>query len=133
MGYYSFTYSFIQLCEVLTCLYIEYSNTQLLCFVDLRTKSPTGRSLGLGHEGNKGLGVNKFLTPGEFEFPVLLDKRDGKDGLVDERGAVDGRYYVRCLRRGYGLPSETTWQLCVEGRTCRMTFPGISITSWTVT
>lgn len=68
-----------------------------------------------------------------FELPVLLDERDGEDGLVGERSAVDGRDQVCCLRRDYGSPSEPTLQWCVEGRTCMMTFPGTSTTLWIVT
>ena len=60
-------------------------------FVDLQSRHPLGRSLGLSHEGNKCLGVDEFLTPGELEFPALLDEREGEDTFVDERGAVDGR------------------------------------------
>ena len=76
--------------------------------MNLRSTHPLGRSLDLSHEGNKGLGIDEILTPGKFEFPVLLDERDGEDGLVGERGAVDGRDQVCCLHCGYGSPSETT-------------------------
>jgi len=76
--------------------------------VNLRSTHPLSRSLDLRHEGNERLGVDEFLTPGEFEFPALLDERDGEGSLVGERGAVGGRDQVCCLRRGYGSPSETT-------------------------
>ena len=101
--------------------------------MNLRGKHSLSRSLDLSHEGNKGLGVDEILTPGDFEFPVLLDEREGEDGLIYERGIVDGRDQVCRLRRGYGSPTETRRQLCVEGRTCMITFPGASITLWTVT
>ena len=47
------------------------------------------------------MGVDELLTPGELEFPVLLDEGEGEDTFVDEGGTIGVRDQVCRLRRGY--------------------------------
>jgi len=86
--------------------------------MDLRSRHPLGHSLGeLGGEGPVLLTVDEFLTPGDLEFPILLNEREGVDGFVGERDAVDGGTYVCCLCRSYALIFEATWRFGTVGRT----------------
>ena len=65
----------------------------------------------------------------DLEFPILLDKSVGEDGIVIERGPEHGIEHACELGRGYVLRSETTRRFCMKGRTWRTTFPDASITS----
>ena len=49
------------------------------------------------------LGVAEVIAIEDLEFPVLLDKSVGDDGIVVVRGPGDGREQTCDLRRGYVL------------------------------
>jgi len=86
--------------------------------MDLRSRHHLGHSLGqLGGEDPVLLTVNEFLTPGDLEFPILLNEREGIDGFIGERDAIDGGTYVCCLRRSYALVFKATWRFGIVGRT----------------
>ena len=70
-----------------------------------------------------------MLQMEDLQFLVLLDKSVYDDTIVVERFPEDSGKHGCDLRRGYALRSETAYWFCIEGRTWRTTFPGVSITS----
>ena len=64
-------------------------------FVDLSRSYPLGRSLDSpSDDGTHLLGVSKDLEMNDLEFPVLLDKRVGRNIIKVKRGPEDGREHA---------------------------------------
>jgi len=83
-------------CRIVTCFYINYSDTQFIFthvrLVDPLSSCPIGRSLEIPSDDGTALeGVGKILAMEDLEFPVLLDKSVGEDSIVVESGSEDGR------------------------------------------
>ena len=69
---------------------------------------PLGRGLDSpSDEGNTLLRVGEILGMDVLEFPVLLNKSEGEDTIVVERGPEDGIEHERGLCQGYVLRFET--------------------------
>ena len=51
-------------------------------------------------EGSTLLGVGEILGMDDLEFPVLLNKSEGEDTIVVERGPKDGIEHERGLCQG---------------------------------
>ena len=82
-------------------------NTQLI-FVHVYFVDPLSYPLGRGLDSPSDddttlLGVGEILGTGDLEFPVLLDKSEGEDTVVVERGPEDGMEHECDLLRGYVL------------------------------
>ena len=72
--------------------------------MDLLSSHPLDRSLDSPSDKGATLeGVCKILAMEDLEFPILLNKSVGDDGIIVERDPKGGVEHECGLRRGYAL------------------------------